>query len=217
MVLLDFCSPSTISGAAMLKIKFSIFALKSSKIEEMDLQSGLINKKGFSLIELMLVVAIIGMLTTMGAESFKAMMVQTRTNLAKSQMREMVSFVKARRATDPGQTLIDWVGFVCNQCEFNNTIPMEGQGGPMGDNDSAFTRLQYSESKAPLDPWGHPYSMDVNEHEFGPNDCRYDEFVSAGPDQLMNTADDIAICPPFVFCKPTPFPVGWCMNDPDHT
>ena len=40
------------------------------------------------------------------------------------------------------------------------------------------------------DPWGSPYTLDENEREGGPTDCRLDTIRSAGPDGIWGNSDD---------------------------
>jgi hypothetical protein len=52
-----------------------------------------------------------------------------------------------------------------------------------------------------LDPWGAPYILNEGEGEDGGNPCVYDTLSSAGPDRILNLADDVVITIPFASCS----------------
>lgn len=148
--------------------------------------------QGFTLIEILVVISIIGLLASIVLVAVNNTRTKAKSAKVIADFKQIQTQVDiARDATS--QTVLQITGNGCSDCPFRN-------GQSVNSNTAALTALHNSWrllgfSKTPTDPWNNPYLIDENEREGGPNDCRYDQLFSAGPDGIDNVgaADDITI------------------------
>lgn len=84
-----------------------------------------------------------------------------------------------------GQITGNW----CTACSFVDKQPESSQTAALATNSSSWRSLWFA--SPPKDPYGNDYTLDENEQESGPHDCRPDVIISAGPDGILFTADDV--------------------------
>lgn len=155
-------------------------------------------RKGFTLVELIVVIAIIGLLATVGITSYNMVLNNSKTTKASADLKEFKSAIEAARIKT-GSTLMDITGNGCSAClvctgdlrnvaathgcvvAFENVITTVSSAG--GFDITALGR----------DPWGSPYVIDENDGEYESNPCRPDTLRSVGPDGTYGSADDIII------------------------
>lgn len=145
------------------------------------------NQDGFSLIELMMVVGIVGLLSAIAVPSMKLMSDRAKISAAKSQMALAVSTAEIIHLSN--KTVIEAIIEVypasagcthCLQGASGHSDPATWTNISAGD--ASWRVLGYPST--PIDPWGRPWVMDENQGEYGPDDCRFDSLFSAGPDGI---------------------------------
>jgi prepilin-type N-terminal cleavage/methylation domain-containing protein len=166
----------------------------------------IISRRGFTLLELLIVIGITGILSLIVNSGFHTMATLAKIRIARSTLQSVSRFIQTRRLSGEKLTVLQMSGNVCADCPFRTGQVMTEVTAAMAQNDAAWVALGYSEKVAPRDPWGRPYSFNANELEWSANDCNWDMFESAGPDGIVWTDDDIAICIPHVICNDNPPP-----------
>lgn len=130
-----------------------------------------LGEKGFTLVELLLVLVILGILAALVLPKFTGRTEQARTTAA--------------------QTQISTFGTALDAFEVDTGTYPRGQDGLAqlisAPADVTNWRGPYLKSDIPLDPWGHAY---IYEFPGRTNPSGYD-IRSMGPDGQANTADDI--------------------------
>lgn len=154
---------------------------------------------GFSLVELMVVIGIIGTLATIGVADYARFGARAKYGRAKAEMFGISTIIQGLRITNE-TNLIGITGNACSACS----------GAPL----ATYQALGYQ--TVPLDPWGQPYYIDENEAEF-PNDCRHDWIYSSGVDRVFvglafhPGGDDLFVSVPFYFEHP-----NTCVAEPPY-
>lgn len=154
--------------------------------------------RAFTLIELLVVIAIIGLLSSVVLSSLSTARSRAQSAKLLGDFHSIQNQVVTAEVS--GQFLLQITGSGCTDCGFSGGSPMNSQTSALAANTTAWQRIGFSQ--APKDPWGSPYTLDENEHEFDSNDCRFDIVVSAGPDGILSTGDESTYAPPHVKCMP---------------
>lgn len=161
------------------------------------------DKKGFTLIELMVVIAIIGMLASIILVSLNS--ARVKTNKAKSRQ-ELIQIIRAADLARilKEQTLIGITGNGCSACGSDpaREVAMVASLTNISTK-SGIPNLQNLRN----DPWGSKYYMDENEAEFNATDCRRDViYAGGGPDSSTTYNLDYQT----TYCKANPVgTAGW--------
>lgn len=128
-------------------------------------------RRGFTLVELLLVLVILGVLASLVLPKFTGRTEQARVTAA--------------------QTQIATFGTALDAYEVDTGSYPRGSGGLQAlvvqSSDATNWRGPYLKNDIPLDPWGHPY---IYEYPGRQNPSGYD-LRSMGPDGQDGTADDI--------------------------
>ncbi len=182
---------------------------------------------GFTLIELMVVISIIGLISSIALASLQQAREKAKIARAKAELHQILEAIihsqgEAGRVLDQiidsphtNQTLY------CTDCPCRHSPPYNGPLDIRGDVGvcydqwvTALTRLEQSGggvfglSHFNRDPWGSPYLVDQNEDEHpdgGPGGCTHDTLRSAGPDGIvgewvsgnLTSTDDIEFTVPY--------------------
>ena len=124
-----------------------------------------LDQAGTSLVEILTVVAIIGILSAIGMADYARFGIRAKYMRAKS---EMVAFATIIHGSKMADEMFAWqiTGNSCTGCGGDPTASWRALG----------------EQQVPRDPWGMPYILDENENEFDP-DCRNDWLFTSGYDR----------------------------------
>jgi prepilin-type N-terminal cleavage/methylation domain-containing protein len=147
-----------------------------------------IKNSGFTLIELLVVVAIIGLLASVILASLNTARFKAQTAAVKEEFHQIEIQIENIRDTK-NQVLGLVTGNYCTACSFTTGTKANTQTSALAVNKTSWSNMGYS--SPPLDPWGTPYTVDENELEGSSSNCSYDTFVSAGPDGIFFTSDDL--------------------------
>lgn len=163
----------------------------------------------FTLIELLVVIAIIGLLASVVLASLATARERGQFAKIKSDLHSMEIQLGIARYS-AGKTAMQITGNSCSACGFYSTSVkvLNSDATRLATLRQSWQRLGFSDW--PLDPWGTPYLIDENEHEFSGTDCRYDWILSAGKNGVLESTigstgiiqgDDYERNMPFVFCQ----------------
>lgn len=154
-----------------------------------------LDSNGFSLVETMVAVAIIGILATIGTVDFTKFAVRAKYARARSEMSGISTLIQGLRITEE-KFAFQLTGNTCSACS----------------NTPAATWIALGYTGPALDPWGQNYQMDENNGEFGATDCRNDSIWSGGADALYSGVGDgvSAYNDDVIWRVPVWFPVAGC-------
>jgi len=158
--------------------------------------------KGFTLIELLVVISIIGILSSVVVTSLSEARIKAQYAQVQSDVRN-ISSAAILAGGDGGTYLGQLTGSWCSHCRCR-----VANGGAQGSScvstmSAAIDAIDESSDRIfnllemQLDPWGSPYTIDENEHEYPHNPCRRDSVRSAGPDRIHENSDDYVFLLPF--------------------
>ena len=181
-----------------------------------------IKTAGFTLIELLVVISIIGMLSAIALVSLSTARTRAKYAHAQSDMNQIANAI----AIAENQTSLPLIQITENSCTACSASWQSANGQSTCTNcadkwQSAISKIEEKGgslakgvSKIINDPWGHPYTMDENETEYGPTDCRPDTLLSGGPDGVVlfsnwqssgpAAGDDLKVV--------LPFATAYCMS-----
>lgn len=157
-------------------------------------------KKGFSLIELLVVISIIGLLSTLAVVSLNNARRNAQITKAQTELSQIVKAITIAQG-ETGQYLLTITGSGCSDCSGGRVVGFDYRNIPETDPfyarwalsisniDTASNGLANGVKNITRDPWGSPYHLDENEGEGG--GCAHDSLYSNGPDGFIGTADDI--------------------------
>lgn len=158
--------------------------------------------KGFTLIELLVVISIIGILSSIVVTSLSEARIKAQYAQAQSDVRNIANAM-VLSGGDGGTYLGQLTGSWCSHCRCR-----VANGGAQGSScvstmsaaiavvDQSSDRI-FNLLEMQLDPWGSPYTIDENEHEYPANPCRHDNVRSAGPDRIHENGDDYVYVVPY--------------------
>lgn len=194
--------------------------------EDKDKLSKQFGKKGFTLIEMLLVIVIIGLLSSIILVSVNTARTQARYARAKADLNQFLKLINVARA-DSLKTFIEITGSGCSEC----TCRGKGNIQLLPETDSCWITYQNAVSalnnvasgaitfNRPIsDPWGAPYLFNENEGEAcccpdAVNWCCTDNILSAGPNGVYYDSDDINVNLSTAKCYPIAGPhhanVNW--------
>lgn len=142
------------------------------------------NSQGFNLIELMVTVAIIGVLAGMAIPNYNLFVHRLRVKLTISQLIQIKNGIVALREVDD-TTLYGITGSYCSRCSF----AVVGED-PITWTPDSTAQSRYSKagmSGVQKDAWGRYFIMDENE---GETTCGVDNIASVGGDNVWGTGSD---------------------------
>ena len=144
------------------------------------------SRNGFTLVELLVVISIIGVLASIVMVSVNSVRASARMTRAKADLQQIMKAIEIAR-DNSNATLMEITSEDCSDCG-----PCRGAGDLRNIPDThpcaATMNTQFQKlglPRAPRDPWGAPYLIDENEGEDVP--CiptRLDHIYSAGPDGI---------------------------------
>ena len=155
---------------------------------------------GFSLIELMIVVAIIGSLATVALPSYTSYMHRTRVMMTVHELSKFQQMIEIHREVE-NKLLANLTGHYCSRCSFAVAGSSSGTWAP-----DAATLARYKNAgflEIPVDPWGSYFLMDENEDEYV-GSCTRDYVRSVGANRIYGGAvnDDITLHVSHYYTKP---------------
>lgn len=156
---------------------------------------------GFTLIELLVVVAIVGVLASMVSASVSTARARAQAVRLTADFQQIAKSIEVVRTND---VLLKVTDSGCSECICRGVANINTLTAGNACFDSLYNAFvtKIGMSALPRDPWGNPYLVDENEHEAGLTDCRYDDLITAGPDHMRLTADDIGFNVPHFACIP---------------
>jgi len=179
-------------------------------------QNLLFSQKGFTLIELMVVVAIIGVLASASLSSVNEARLNAQYTIARTNIKQLADLVEVAKGTQM-QTLPQITGSFCSECACRSGSLPTPNIRDYPPSHACFTAYQnvmntlnnatngvYTIKNLPLDPWGAPFLFNENEGESGL--CIMDNISSAGPNGIYYDSDDVIYNIPSVKCGPNPIP-----------
>jgi prepilin-type N-terminal cleavage/methylation domain-containing protein len=157
----------------------------------------------FTLVELLVTIGILAILTAAVVIVLNPakMLNDARVKTTKTNLTQLVRLINTVKGFS-NKTLKDITLSGCSSCACGNTQPMDEIPQCVTNWENAVRRIEAEGVSGNIisnmngfakDPWGAPYILDENEGEGGSSDCRRDMLLSAGPDRISSTADDIRV------------------------
>lgn len=160
-----------------------------------------VKSTGFTIVELLIVIVIIGILASLAIGAFASAQDRAKIASATNDLKILEKSIQIARDST-GKTLKEityngWTWYQCADAPDRNNLP----AGCWSDYYSALDLIG-SAAETNLDelkkgdPWGQPYAIDENEHDWDADPCRSDEIASGGKDMsnpFPATGDDIYI------------------------
>jgi hypothetical protein len=133
-----------------------------------------------------------------------------RVRTTQGVLTEMASLaLNAKKASE--KTLLQLTGETCTECDCKNSknlhvlYQFDGCSLRWEKAITAIYKAATGREDVPerflRDPWGAPFALNENEGEVK-GECTPDVIRTAGPDGILNTADDIGVAVPTAFCQP---------------
>ncbi len=148
----------------------------------------LMSKKGFTLIELMVVISIIAILSLIGVTTYSGVLNKARNAKITSDFDAIYKNIEIARQSQR-KTLGQITGNWCSDCGGCRTGDLSTDTTLTCLNTMTASYLTVTAAPLPLDPWGIPYVWDENEGEGG-SSCSPDYLRTVGPDHTWGTSDD---------------------------
>jgi prepilin-type N-terminal cleavage/methylation domain-containing protein len=168
------------------------------------------DNKGFSLLELMITVAIIGILAGMAVPNYNEFARRTRIKMTVAQLIEIRNGIIGLRIVDD-DVLMNITQSTCARCPFANVGQVSTAWAPNALAERVYRRAGMEGVQR--DAWDQHLLLDENEREFAANDCRLDAITSVGENRtfegnanLPPQGDDIRLWVPFYY------PQNGCVN-----
>lgn len=168
------------------------------------------NNQGFSLLELMITVAIIGILAGMAIPNYYEFAKRTRIKMTVAQLIEIRNGIIGLRIVDD-DILGNITQSTCSRCPFAAVGQQSWAWAPNAAVERTYRRAGMEGVQR--DAWDQHFLMDENEREFANNDCRLDAITSVGENRtfegnenLPPQGDDIRLWVPLYY------PQAGCAN-----
>lgn len=161
--------------------------------------------EGFTLIELLVVISIIGLLASVVLVAVNGTRQKAKVAKVNADLQQIVKGIELSRDSNNQIMAVVtgsyWTAGIAGCTGYPGVKIMLNL--PASDPCFQYLNTQFQKlgfPKAPIDPWGSPYTFDENERESGNCSSPRDGLSSAGPDGIYGTSDDYAVNIPYFQC-----------------